>query len=511
VPTRLLAAAVAGLALALSFEPVGLVILLPVALAALLWCVRGLSARRGALVGWVFGLVFFHALLVWLRAVGTDAWIALATFQSLYLALAGAALALVSRLRAWPVWSAAVWVGVEVFRGSWPMGGLTWGRIAFAGVDTPFEHWFPWVGTNGVGFVMTLVSAGLLWVAFVVRERPRPALAVLAAGGVVLLVPWGVQPPREADGEARVAIVQGNVPGRGDDLVGHYREVTRSHVTATEELAADVARGAAERPDFVVWPENSTAVDPFTDLETREGIREASDAIGVPILVGAIADAPDEGQVLNQGIVVNPGTGAGDRYTKRHPVPYGEYIPYRETFGTWSSERLGLVPRDMLSGTRTSPLRIGDLEVADAICFDVAYDDAIGEQVREGAELLVVQTSNALFIHTGQIEQQFAISRLRALETGRSLVVASVNGRSGIIDVHGDVVDAVPVRTRAVLVGTVPRTTSVPPAMWVGPWLGRGAFVIALGSVLRVLLPYRRTRPGARPADEYEDVTVDAS
>jgi apolipoprotein N-acyltransferase len=505
VPLRLAVAALAGVALGLSFEPARLVFLLPVAIAVLLWAVRGQTARRGALLGGVFGLAFFHVLLVWLRVLGSDAWTVLATAQSVYLALAGAGLAVASRHRGWPLWSAVVWVGVEVLRGSWPAGGLTWGRVAFATVDTPVEAWFPWLGTNGVGFVVVALSAALLWLVLEARESPRLAGGVVAAAAVVLTVPWVAQPPHETEGTATIALVQGDVPGAGDDLVSHHREVTDSHVELTRALGRAVADGDQAQPDFVVWPENSTAVDPFTDSRAARGIREAGDAVDVPILVGGIVDAPKEGQVLNQGIVVDPETGAGDRYTKRHPVPYGEYIPYRRYLGEWSSERLGLIPRDMVSGTRTAPLRIGGVEVADAICFDVAYDDAISAQVRRGAQLLVVQTSNAIFIHTGQIEQQFAISRLRALETGRSVAVAAVNGRTGVIDEGGEVVASVPARTPATLVQEVPLTTSVPPAMWVGPWLGRACFVAALGAGLWVLLPYRQgwserrtrlTRPG---------------
>ncbi len=500
---RLVVAALAGVALGLSFEPARLVFLLPVALAALLWAVRGQTARRGALLGWVFGLAFFLVLLVWLRVIGSDAWVVVAVVQALYLAAAGAGLAVASRHRGWPLWSAVVWVGVEVLRGSWPMGGVTWGRVGFATADTPLEAWFPWLGANGVGLVVVALSAALLWLLLEARARPRTAASVVVAGAVVLTVPWVAQPPRTTDGTATVALVQGDVPGEGDDLVAHHREVTDSHVELTRELGEAADRGEEPRPDFVVWPENSTAVDPFTDSRAADGIRAASEAVGAPILVGGIVDAPEDGQVLNQGIVVNPETGGGDRYTKRHPVPYGEYIPYRRYLGAWSSERLGLVPRDMLSGTRTSPLRIGDVEVAAAICFDVAYDDAISAQVRRGAQLLVVQTSNALFIHTGQIEQQFAISRLRALETGRSVVVAAVNGRTGVIDADGDVVASVPTRTRATLLQEVPLTTSVPPAMWVGPWLGRACFVAALGAGLWLLSRIvRRGRSGTANSTE---------
>ena len=131
-------------------------------------------------------------------------------------------------------------------------------------------------------------------------------------------------------------------------------------------------------PDFVVWPENSTALDPFLDASLNSEIREAVAAVGVPVLVGAITDDPEPGKILNQGIVWTPTTGAADRYTKRHPVPYGEYIPWRDSNPLTSRfDELARVARDMQAGTRVEPLRIAGVDVADAICFDVAYDEGI--------------------------------------------------------------------------------------------------------------------------------------
>ena len=227
----------------------------------------------------------------------------------------------------------------------------------------------------------------------------------------------------------------------------------------------------------------------------------------MPILVGAIANAPDDSQVLNQGIVWNPGVGGGDRYTKRHPVAMGEYIPYRNGLLTKMVNRLALVPRDMLAGTRNDPLDIGDIQVADAICFDVAYDDGLYEQVRNGAELVVVQTSNATFIHTHQIDQQFAITRLRALETGRYVVVAATNGISGVIAPDGSVVDVAERRTQAVLVDRVDLYDATTPGVLLGPWLGRLAVLVALVACIWGAVPYRRrrvTRTETRPETETE-------
>jgi apolipoprotein N-acyltransferase len=240
----------------------------------------------------------------------------------------------------------------------------------------------------------------------------------------------------------------------------------------------------------VLWPENSTAVDPFADVGVHADIETASAAIGVPILVGAMVDSgPDH--VLNQGIVWDPETGGGDRYTKRHPVPFGEYIPWRNVFRS-NFGRLALIPRDMLSGTRVEPLTVDGARVADAICFDVAYDDGIHAQLGEGAELLVVQTSNAMFIHTAQIDQQFEITRLRALETGRYVLVAATNGVSGVIAPDGTVLDRADPRTQAVLLEEIGLSTSLTPAVRIGPWADRACVAAALVALALGLLPYRR-------------------
>lgn len=492
---RFLLCLAAGVAFALGFPPYGLAPLLPVALACLVGAVRGRSVWAGAALGGAFGVGFFGLLLAWLRVIGVDAWVALALFESLYLAVVGAGLAVVTRLRGWPVWASALWLAGEVVRGEVPWGGLTWGRAVFATVDTPYANWLPWIGANGVSLLVALSGTGLLWVVLAAGRR-RVAAALVAAGAVVvLLAPWPLAPPGERSGSTTVAVVQGDVPGTGTELVLNHREVTRSHVELTEELAARVARGEEQAPDWVLWPENSTAVDPFRDRETREGIADAVDAVGVPLVVGAIADAPDPDEVLNQSIVHHPGGTVGDRYTKRHPVPFGEYVPLRgllNRLGFTDVGRLALIPRDMVAGTDREPLHVDGAAVAAAICFDVSYDDVFADQIRAGAETLVVQTSNALFIHTGQIEQQFAISRLRAQETGRALTVAAVNGRSGVIGPDGEVLHALPVRTSAVLVADVPLVRGTPPSVVVGPWLGRASLPAGLAVLVAGGLAYRR-------------------
>jgi apolipoprotein N-acyltransferase len=503
VPQRCLLALVGGLVLAATFEPVGWSWLMPPALAALVLSVRGLRPGRAWIPSLLFGTTFVYAVMVWMRSVGTDAWIAMCALEAAFFVPLGLGMAWSMRHRAWPLWTALWWVGVETWRSGFPFSGMPFGRLVYATADTPWADALPWIGMTGVSLLVALTGTTLAWLLLRLRDldalRARSTYAVVGALAVVTLAPALVSFPVRETGTTTVAAVQGDVPGTGLDVVAVHRDVTANHVRLTEELADAVAAGDEPAPDFVVWPENSTAVDPFTDPGVHAGVVAATDAIGVPVIVGAMANDPlDDAQVLNQGIVYRPGLGSGDRYTKRHPVPYGEYIPFRGSLIPSSYGKLRMIPRDMARGTGLEPLRVADVRVADAICFDVAYDEGIGGQVARGAELVTVQTSNAMFSRTGQLAQQFEISRLRALETGRWVVVAAINGVSGVVRPDGSVVASVPARGQDVLVETVGLSTTLTPAVRLGVWPARVVLAFLVVHTLAVAIAYRRRRRGAR-------------
>jgi apolipoprotein N-acyltransferase len=490
--TRCLGALVAGLVLALTFPPVHAYWLLPLAVAAFFVLTEGLPMRRAWIPGLAFGAAFQFTLLWWLHVVGTVPWLGLSLTQTVWYAVLGAAVVPLRRLPVAPLWLAAAWVAMESIRCTWPAGGMPWGRLSYAVVDTPVAEALPFVGATGVSLVLALAGAAL---ASAHRHGTRPrllpvvvAVGVLAVAGVPALKPYAATPDDRVD----VAAVQGDVPGDGTDVLAHYRQITDQHEQETEQLAADVAADRAPQPAFVVWPENSTAIDPFEDQQMRDDIQGALDAVGVPILAGVVVDGGPK-HVLNQGIVYDPVTGAGDRYTKWHPVPFGEYIPWRWLFGDRLAQ-LNAVSRDMVSGTRVDPLDVAGTKVADAICFDVAYDDGIYAQVSRGGQLVVVQTSNAMFIHTDQIDQQFAISRLRAMETHRYVVVAAINGVTGVIAPDGEVVASVPARTQSYVDTRVGLYDVVTPAVRIGPWLGYACTGLVVLGWLLVWAQYGRPR-----------------
>ena len=483
----------------LAFPPYDLWPLAVPSVAALVLLCRGVRVRVGTLVGLVYGLAFFLGLLPWMRVIGLDAWILLSVECAAWVAGLGAVLTLVCRLPGWPLWSATAWVLDEALRDRLPFGGFPWGRLAFANPDTTFTGLAAVGGAPLVTFAVAL-SAGLL--AWAVVSWRRPWWALLATAGAITVAAVGAFVPRPTAGDpVVVAVVQGNVPRTGMDAFGQARAVLDNHVSATLKLAAQVAKGTVAQPDFVIWPENSSDVDPATDPQAKEAIDVAARAIGVPILVGIVSPSPDGTHVMNTGVVWDPTTGPGQVYVKRHPVPFGEFVPFRGLLERFVS-RLSRVPKDFLAGSDPGVLDLNGTTVGDVICFEVAYDDVVRDVVTGGGELITVQTNNATYGHTGQVEQQFAVTQLRAVEHGRAVAVAATSGISGFIQPDGTVTAQTPEFVQQALVEPMPRRTALTLADRVGSvpelvlvMVGGAALVVALARSRR-----RQTHSAEEPA-----------
>ncbi|MFE3647583.1 apolipoprotein N-acyltransferase [Streptomyces sp. NPDC059152] len=457
-------AVVAGLALGLAFPPYGLWPLSLVAVAALALLTRGRRARQGAWTGFAFGLPFFLLLLKWLHVVGWDAVVGLSVAESLFVVVLGAGLALTSRLPGWPLWAACLWVAQEWARDRLPFGGFPWGRLAFANTGSPFTPLAALGGAPLVTFAVALAgallaaSAGALW-AMRRGGGQRAMVRTLEAFGLaaaVTVAGLAVPVPTKADDTVRIAVVQGNVQQPGMDFLGRPMKILDNHAAATEKLADDVRKHRVPKPDLVIWPENSSDLDPFQFPQAYDRIDEAVKAIGVPVLVGALVDHPTKpGYVFNEGIVWDPRTGPGASYTKQHPVPFGEYVPFRDQLSKIIT-RFKRVPRDFYPGDHTGLLKVGPAKLGDVICFEVAYDEIVHDTVRSGARALVIQTNNATYGRTGQPEQQLAMSRLRAVEHGRAVVTAATSGISAVVAPDGTVTHQIPEFTQGVVSARIP-------------------------------------------------------
>ncbi len=481
-----------GVLLFASFPPRPLWWLALPAFALLGWTLYGRRLRPAFGLGYLAGLGFLLPLLMWTgEEVGPVPWVALVALEAVFVALACMGIAAVSRLPVWPLWGAAVWIVGEAARARAPFGGFPWGKIAFGQADGVFLPLAAVGGTPLLSFAVVLCGFGLYEIVRRVHayrrtgELPRGAFAaalltlllpVTAALAALPLVDDSAE-----DGTATVAAIQGNVPRLGLDFNSQRRAVLDNHARRTEELAADVKAGKVAQPDFVLWPENSSDLDPYRNADARLVIEQAVKAIGVPTVVGAVV-TPDTGTLRNTLIKWDPVRGPVETYDKRHVQPFGEYIPMRPVVRLFNSD-VDRVSRDFGPGDKVGVFDLAGTEVGLVTCFEAAFDGAVRDTVTHGAQLISVPSNNATFGRSEMTYQQLAMSRVRAVEHGRSVVVPVTSGVSAVIMPDGKIVQKTKMFTPDVLVAEVPLRSSLTPATRLGTWPEGILMLLAVGGV----------------------------
>lgn len=507
-------AVLAGLLLCLSFPPMGWWWAAAPALGLLTWLLTRPDVRLAGGFGYggLFGLAFYLPLLPWISGlVGWVPWIVLSAVQAFFPAVFGMFAVLVARLPGWPLWLAALWSMQEWLKSSVPFGGFPWGVVAFSQTNGPFLALAQLGGTPLLSFAVALSGTALCAMATEivrwVRHRPPaahppvgavllPAALICAVLLVTALAAPGVRRAGVASGDeptVTVAAVQGNVPRLGLDFASQRRAVLDNHVNETLRLAADVEAGKALRPDFVIWPENSSDIDPLTNADAAAQIETAAKAVGVPILVGAVLARPDwtphNPAASNTVIVWDPVTGPGERHDKQIVQPFGEYLPWRAFFSRLSSyaDRAGF----FVPGNGSGVVQVAGVRVGVATCWEVIFDRALRQSVRNGAQMLAVPTNNATF-DDAMSEQHVAFARLRAVEHNRYVVVAGTTGISAAIAPDGREMARTAFFTPAYLdVEVRLRTDQTPATRWAEAlqWLLVAAAVAAIAAaILRPIL-----------------------
>ncbi|MCA1220836.1 apolipoprotein N-acyltransferase [Streptomyces sp. 8L] len=504
---RVAAAIAGGLLLYASFPPRPLWFLALPGLALYGWSLHGRRLRAGFGLGLLGGLAFLLPLLVWTSVeVGSFPWIALSVAEAVFMGLVGLGVAAVSRLPVWPLWAAGLWIAGEAARSRFPFGGFSWGKVAFGQPEGVFLPLAAVGGTPVLSFAVVLCGFGLAEAArqAVAYRRTRTvprgavtaaAVTVLApvAGGVAAL-PLVSNAPEK--GSATVAAIQGNVPRMGLDFNSQRAAVLDNHVKQTLKLAAEVKAGKRPKPDFVLWPENSSDLDPLHDEGARLTIDAAVKAIGVPTEIGTLVQNPGpEGKLYNTLINWSPTSGPGATYEKRHIQPFGEYMPMRSIAEKFSKDA-GLVREDFSPGTKVGVFTMAGTKVGFATCYEAAFDNDVRDPVEAGAEMLAVPSNNATFDRSEMTYQQLAMDQVRAVEHSRSVVVPTTSGVSAIIRPDGTIVRRSGMFTPAVLEDRVPLRTSLTPATRLGT--GPEWVLVAVGAagVAWVVARTVRTRRG---------------
>jgi apolipoprotein N-acyltransferase len=492
----LLISLVSGLALSLAFPPAGLWPIAFVAMAPLLWLLEGCSARRGLLLGFVFGLGFYGATIYWIFLFGALAWTGLTIVLALGVGIFGLLV---------PIWRrpgrpfvnavviAALWTVVDWIRSAWPLGGFGWGSLGVSQVDNRFTVRLASVaGVWGVTFLVVLVNALIAELAGEDGDRRRRIVGLIVIVAVVtgpVLIPFA-----GADGEPLdVAVIQVDVREARAATAGQEDvRVAELNIEQHERLIDDP-------PDLVVWGEGALDPDAAADPETVAAVQGVVSSVGSPTIVGAVLNDPDHSQHTSALLLDGSGQ-LVDRYDKVHLVPFGEYVPFRSRLSF--IDAIDQIPVDRVPGEEVHPLSVEGLPpIGVPICFENSFPSIPREMVRQGAGFLVVTVNNASYGTTAASAQHLQFSQLRAIEVGRWTINGAVSGISAFIDPSGRVVASEGLFEPAILRDTIrsstQRTWYVRLGDWV-PWLLLAFLVIVFA------LPRRRAskRPDPEPLSE---------
>ena len=496
---RLPTAVVGGLLSSLAMPREDIWPLIFVSVAMIIVSIRGLRFWPASGIGFLAGLAFYMSQVEWLSLyLGPVPWIALSVMEALIFAAGSGAIAIVwswaqtlrqsfyrnslIALFIATMWTAREWVAINL-----PYGGFPWSRVAQALSESFLSQLVFFVGISGLTFVSVFMTVATLLALESGVKAIKANLLGLAASLVAVATAWLFVVPASAEsGELTVAAVQGNA-NAGLFANAERGTFLKNHLEATALLDGHPQRNDI---DFIVWPENASDLNPQENMLALIQIQEVVSTYQVPIILGAITES--DGAVFNSSLYFDTEGSQIDQYDKKRPVPFAEYVPDRQFWNQLAPDLIGLVSRDYAFGTRDGIFELDGNQLGVLICFEVAIDDIGRELVAGGAQIILSQTNNADFGRSDETFQQAALARLRAIETGRTVVNISTVGVSRIFLPNGEIISELPIFEPGVMVEKVPLRTSITPAMAISPYFdlivnlaALSLLVVAIGSQLK--------------------------
>ena len=407
-----------------------------------------LTKEKSFLSGFIFGCVAYGVILLGIQSIGLEAWIPLTILMgSMYglFAKLFSFLNVKSENNFYVLLSALAIF--DLLRAYFPFGGFPWGfpsTVLLTGpIDSPIffgmHLYFKNFGPTGSSLLIQsfplIIALGVLS-----KNKQRNYFKNYIIFSLIIftiiifnLLVSDYQNTQIESSELNITIVQGNspCPGAKNRCSNERQRIYDSHLSQTQSLDGNY--------DLVVWPESSTGFnnDPGIHTRVQNDISTEATRLDSYFLIGG--DRPVENQYFeNYGIFINKDGEIVDQYLKQHPVPFGEYIPFRK-YLDWIPP-LALVPRDMVRGDGQKIFMVNDTKISTVISFEGSFQRYIRNSVQDGAELVVILTNQASYGESGMSDQFILMSRANAISNERPIVHAAITGKSAFIDYNGKVI-----------------------------------------------------------------------
>ncbi len=356
------------------------------------------------------------------------------------------------------------WVVIESLR-SWERLGGPWGLLGASQWNAR-----PLLGLAALGgvwivslFVVTSNVAITLAVTPSAPGRLRAGAAAVALVAVAAGPTWWLFHGQAAvTRSVRVAVVQ---PG-----------VVRGPQARFDAGEASTRGLAGRRVDLVVWGESSVGFDLDRRPDLLARLESLTRIVGSDILVNVDARRGSRGGIYKSSILVTA-DGPRGRYDKMRLVPFGEYVPMRFLF-SWTTAVTASAREDRHRGKGLVLLHSAGLDLGPLVCFESAFPDMSRNLANRGADMIVVQSATSTFQGSWAPAQHASLAAVRAVESGRPVVHATLTGTSVAFDADGRELGRIDTHRRGAMVVTVPVAAHATPYDRFGEWVPAASFVV---------------------------------
>ncbi len=434
-----------------------------------------INPKTGFLISLFWSMVFYLGTLTWMFKLYPLTWMNFTEFQSMVvigggwfvfsliealgLGFVGFFTSLINphgykRL----IVPTSLWIIIEWFQGigGW---GFTWGRLG----NSQFQNLpiIQSVNLFGTLFISALILLVNISIALTILENekhiPQFSLKRGATGKIRYMIPvilifvlnliygyYILNTKTDNEKSVKTAIIQGNIASDQKWKPGMLEKMLKTYL----DLSYDAAK---EKPDFIVWPETAIPV-PIQDVRAHFILSEYKKLTAITntyLITGTFDDKvnPDGSRIsYNSMMTLNPKGEILGFYYKRHLVPFGEYLPFKEIIKAISPSLTGInqakspITPGILPEIVTTPFG----NIGGFICFESIIPKIIRSSVNAKAELLVVITNDSWFKDSTGVYQHNGQSVLRAVESDRYVVRAANTGISSFISPKGEILKSLP-------------------------------------------------------------------
>jgi len=414
--------------------------------------------------GFIFGFLSNACIFWWITAVNVQDVSRILVFLGVLLMIFylscywGLVAVLTSRLKKFSITLAIFsfpffWVSLEFIRSLTREVGFPWGSVGYSLSNIPSLIQLASIsGVAGISFFVLLCNSLIYWS---LRQQSWKKRMIGVSGFILLLllsISIGnyVMKKNNEQKTVRVSLIQANI----------LPEIKRANeeeerISTLEELTLKASECGS---DLIVWSETSIPCYYREGSQCINKIKELVEEGGIPVIAGAPEYVPgkkrSESHIYNSAFLISGEGKTEGKYRKIYLVPFGEHLPFDNTFPFLTKIHLG--QGDFSPGDNFTVLNQGTFRFSVLICFEAIFPRLVRRFVRNNAELLVNITEDSWYGRTAGPYQHAEMAIFRAVENRISVARCANSGISMLIDPYGRVLKKSKIFERTIVDGEIP-------------------------------------------------------